>query len=88
MRSLRLGAVLYILITAAAAGGCAAGGGAGADSGADRYLITAEDLQPYVERNLNAYDAVSRLRRNWLMGVGGRSPRLFVDGEELGGGPS
>ena len=65
---------------------CAAGGGAGGGDPEARYLLTAEDLAPYATQN--AYDAVRRLRRFWIQGSGGRSPRLFVNGVEMGGAPS
>ena len=72
---------LVLLVTA-----CASGGGGGSSSSSDRYLLTAEDLAPY--GNLNVYEAVSRLRRFWLQGSGGRSPRVFINTQELGGAPS
>jgi len=69
------------------AAACASGGGGGGGGGSqDRYLLTSADLQPYASFNL--YDAVSRARRFWLQGSGGRSPRVFVNDIELGGGPS
>jgi hypothetical protein len=81
MRTARLAALGLVLLGAA----CASGGGAGSGS-ADRYLLTAEDLAPYATYNL--YDAVARLRRFWLQGSGGRSPRVFLNGAEIGGGPA
>lgn len=83
MRIARIAALgLAVLAT-----GCASGGGAGGEGGSsDRYLITAEDLVPYHTQNL--YVAVSRLRRFWIQGSGGRSPRVFVNGMEMGGAPS
>ncbi len=82
MRFVRFAAFgLILLITA-----CASGGGGGGSSSSDRYLLTAEDLAPYA--TLNLYEAVNRLRRFWLQGSGGRSPRVFVGNQELGGGPS
>jgi hypothetical protein len=73
---------LVLLVTACASGG---GGGSGGSS-SDRYLLTGEELAPY--GTLNLYEAVSRLRRFWLQGSGGRSPRVFVNNQELGGAPS
>jgi hypothetical protein len=83
MRVLTLAALGLIFLLAACASG---GAGGGEDSSQDRYLLTAEDLAPYATYNL--YDTVRRLRRFWLQGSGGRSPRLFVNGVEIGGGPS
>jgi hypothetical protein len=83
MRFPRFAAFGLILFAAA----CASGGGGGeSGSSSDRYLLTATDLAPYATQNL--YEAVSRLRRFWLQGSGGRSPRVFVNKQELGGAPS
>jgi hypothetical protein len=77
-------AVFGLVLLAAA---CASGGGAGGgESSSSRYLLTAEDLAPHA--NLNLYEAVSRLRRFWIQGSGGRSPRVFINDRELGGAPS
>lgn len=81
MRIVRLAALGLVLFGAA----CASGGGGGGGS-TDRYLVTADDLAPYATYNL--YDAISRLRRFWIQGSGGRSPRVFVNGAEIGGAPS
>ncbi len=83
MRIVRF-AIFGLVLFAAA---CASGGGGGGEGGStDRYLITAQELAPYATYNL--YDTVSRLRRFWIQGSGGRSPRLFVNGMEVGGAPS
>ena len=82
MRILRFAALGLVLLAAA----CASGGGGSDGGSSDRYLITGADLVPYA--TYNAYDAVQRLRRFWLQGSGGRSPRVFVNGVEMGGGPS
>jgi len=76
-------AVFGLVLLAAA---CASGGGGGTGSSSDRYVLTAEDLAPHA--NLNLYEAVSRLRRFWIQGSGGRSPRVFINNQELGGAPS
>ena len=76
-------AALGLILLAAA---CASGGGSGGGSSSDRYLLTGEDLMPYA--TLNVYEAVRRLRRFWVQGSGGRSPRVFVNGVEMGGAPS
>ena len=85
MRLVRIAAVGMVLLAAACASG-SGGGGEGRSSSNDRYLITATDLAPFA--TLNLYEAVSRLRRFWLQGSGGRSPRVFVNNQELGGAPS
>lgn len=85
MRYARFAALGLILVAAA----CASGGGGGAGGGGgseDRYLLTATELTPYA--TLNVYEAVRRLRRFWLQGSGGRSPRVFVNDREMGGAPS
>ena len=74
-------AALGLMLLAAA---CASGGGGGGST--DQNLLTAADLAPYANQNL--YDAVSRLRRHWIQGIGGRSPRVFVNNDEMGGAPS
>ncbi len=84
MRVLRFAAFGLILLAAACASGGGGGGGGGGAS--DRYLLTADDLAPYA--TLTLYEAVSRLRRFWIQGSGGRSPRVFINNQELGGAPS
>lgn len=83
MRCARLATLGLILVAAACASG---GGGAGGGGSTDRYLLTSADLTPYA--TLNVYETVRRLRRFWLQGSGGRSPRVFVNNQEMGGAPS
>ena len=85
MRHARFAAFGMILLAAACASGGGGGGGESEDSG-DRYLLTAAELTPYA--TLNVYEAVRRLRRFWIQGSGGRSPRVFVNDREMGGAPS
>ena len=82
MRFARFAAFGLILLVTA----CASGGGGGSSSSSNRYLLTADDLAPYATQNL--YEAINRLRRFWLQGSGGRSPRVFINNQELGGAPS
>jgi hypothetical protein len=82
MRIVRFAALGLVFFAAA----CAAGGGGSGGGTTDRYSLTAEELAPYATYNL--YDAVSRLRRFWIQGSGGRSPRVFVNDAEVGGAPS
>ena len=81
MRPVRFAVIGLTLLAA----GCAAGGGGGDVGGRtqDRNLITIEDLAPYVGSG-TAYDAVRRLRSNWLTGRGTSSAKVFVDGILMG----
>jgi hypothetical protein len=85
MRHARFAALGLILVAAACASG-GGGGGEGEEGSTDRYLLTSAELTPYA--TLNVYEAVRRLRRFWLQGSGGRSPRVFVNNQEMGGAPS
>jgi hypothetical protein len=90
MRPVRLVALGMTLLAAACASGSGGGGGGGeeeASGDTDRYLITAAELAPY-GGSITAHEAVRRLRRFWLTGAGGKSPRLFVNDREQGGAPS
>jgi hypothetical protein len=71
------------LLAAACASGGGGGGGGSEAGGQDRYRLTAEDLTPYITQNL--YQAISRARRFWLQGSGGRAPRVFINDQEMGG---
>jgi hypothetical protein len=82
MRHVRLVALGMTLLAAACASG-GGGEGGGDQGGQDRYRLTAADLAPYATQNL--YQAVQRARRFWLQGSGGRAPRIFVNGTEMGG---
>ena len=86
MRVSRFAAFGMILLAAACASGGGGGGGEDTGGSSDRYLLTADDLAPYGTQTL--YEAVNRLRRFWLQGSGGRSPRVFIGDRELGGAPS
>lgn len=63
--------------------GCASAGGGGS-SGGDPNLIVAEELAPL--QQLDAYQAIQRLRSRWLLARGGGTPTLFVNGARRGGG--
>jgi len=80
MRHLRLAVVGLVLLAAA----CATGGGSG-DSGPRRSssLITFEELTDIGDVG-TAFDAIQRLRPNWLTGRGGSGPRVFVNGVDMG----
>jgi len=75
---------MTLLAAACASSGGGGGGGEEAEGAQDRYLITAMDLQPY-GGSITAHEAVRRLRRFWLQGSGGRSARVFINGNEMGG---
>jgi hypothetical protein len=86
MRLSRLAVFGLVFLAAACASGSGGGGGGEEASGVtqDRNLITAADLLPY-GGSITAYEAVRRLRRFWVQGSGGRSPRVFVNEREMGG---
>ena len=67
------------------AASCAAGGGS-EESGPrrSRNLITSEELTEVSEVG-TVFDAIQRLRPNWLRGRGTSSVRVFVDGAPMGG---
>jgi len=75
-------AVIGLTLLAAA---CASGGGSG-ESGPrrNRNLITSEELTQVGEVG-TAFDAIQRLRPNWLRGRGTSSAKVFVDGVQMGG---
>lgn len=66
--------------------GCASGGGGGArPAGATSNRIVQEELEPLGQ--LDALQAVQRLRSRWLQGragIGGEPPVLYVDGTRRG----
>lgn len=89
-----VGPVLGLLLVAAltVAGGCAATSGA-TTGGGDRDVLTRADLEPLEQ--LNAYDAIRRLKPAWLrMGRGTgsieagmqarRGVQVYVDGAPYG----
>ena len=66
--------------------GCASGGGSG-DGGSRRGStthITAEELAGLEQ--FDAYQAVERLRPNWLRTRGGSAAQVIVDGSRQNGG--
>ena len=70
---------LFLFVTA-----CASGGGSGSTApGSDRNLISAEELAPLSTDDV--YQAIRRLRANWLVGRGGSAPKVFIDGSDRGG---
>jgi len=86
MRSLpakSLFVVTFALIIGLA--GCASGGGGGdgAPRGSSTRII-AEELGPVMQ--LDVFDAIQRLRPNWLRSRGGASPAVLLDGTRQGGG--
>lgn len=64
--------------------GCASGGGGSGGGGGSPNRLTADDLQPVVQ--LNAYQAIQRLRGRWLQARGGMYATVFVDGTQRFGG--
>lgn len=80
MRPVCLAVVGLTLLAAA----CASGGSSG-ESGPrrDRNLITSEELIQVAEV-ATAFDAIRRLRPNWLRGRGTSSAKVFIDGVQMG----
>jgi hypothetical protein len=74
-------AFLALALLAAA---CSTAGTGDSGPRRDRNVITTEELAELVGVN-SVYDAVRRLRGNWLSGRGTTRPRVFVDGVDLGG---
>ena len=66
--------------------GCATAGGASGGGGGGPNRIVQEELAPL--QQLDAYQAVQRLRSRWLTSRGGSQPALFVNGSRRGGGLS
>ncbi len=64
--------------------GCASGGGSGGSRGGGPNRLTASDLEPV--QQLDAYQAIQRLRPRWLRTRGGNYAAVFVDGTERPGG--
>ena len=74
--------LLFALLTVVALGGCASSGGGSGDSGertrgTQNQIIEAELSTLY---QLNAYQAVERLRPRWLRQRLGRVPQVVVGG--------
>jgi hypothetical protein len=86
MRSQRSRNILTAFALALALGstGCASAGGAAGAGGGGPNLIVEEELAPL--QQLDAYQAIQRLRSRWLVSRGGSSPTLFVNGARRGGG--
>ena len=66
------------------AASCASGGGSG-ESGPrrNRNVITSEEFTQIAEVG-TVFEAIQRLRPNWLRGRGGSSAKVFVDGVQMG----
>lgn len=73
--------VVGLAVAVLGAGGCASTGGGG--GAGDRNVLTSEDLQGVA--NLDAYQAVSRLRSPWLRGRGGQEVSVYVNGVRRAG---
>lgn len=75
-------ATVFLTVVLAA---CASSGGGGGSGGSDRNVISTEELSDLT--GFNAYDAVQRLRPQWLRSRGGNLsdlPATFVDGRHFG----
>jgi len=80
MRRVGFSLVFLALLSVA----CSTAGTGESGSRRNRNVISAEELAELVG-NYSAYEAVQRLRANWLSGRGTSRPRVFVDGIDLGG---
>lgn len=87
-----MSAKLIYLITAAAVIGCASTGANPTVAGQSMSVLTAEEMSKAHADATSAYDAIARLRPNWLASRGvtsGRGastdrPQVFLDGQLLG----
>ena len=80
MRRLRLLPLLLLLLTAA---GCASSGGSSDGPRRNSNVLTFEELQEV--NNLSVYDAIQRLRPQWLRArTPGALPVVFMNGSEFG----
>ena len=67
--------------------GCASGGASSSANGARRgssTRITQAELEPVMQ--LDIFDAIRRLRPNWLRSRGGQAPAVIIDGSPQMGG--
>ena len=86
MRALSVLMVLALPLLA----GCVSGSGTSGPSGAQRYLISLEEIQG--QPTMSAFEIVSRFRPNWVRGhsvsfrsdTGRNYPAVFVDGRPFG----
>jgi hypothetical protein len=85
---------MFSLAAFAVVVGCAAGGRSGPPNPRRANQLTAEEISSTHADNGTAYDAVARLRPNWLAahgitsgqsnGAGTEYATVFVDGQEVG----
>jgi len=84
---LRLGFLTLLVLVLSA---CASGGSGSGEARRDRNALVAEELEPLIQ--FTAWDAVQRLRPNWMRPGGirnsanpaGHYPYVFVDGAPYG----
>ncbi|MGH7603379.1 MAG: hypothetical protein ACRENK_05185 [Gemmatimonadaceae bacterium] len=82
----------FYMLAAAALVGCASTGAPGVGGVPSGNMLSAEEISGAHADNLSAYDAVSRLRPNWLAPHGAATmtssasefATVFVDGLEVG----
>ncbi len=77
---------LYLMAVAAAIG-CASAGATSGQTAVPRRgaVLTAEEIAAAHADNATAYDAIARLRPNWLAARGAMAyAKVFVDGQQYG----
>jgi len=78
----RLPVLVFVLLLAA----CASGGSGGSSGGGGSNMLNAQDLEQV--QNLSAYDAIQRLRPQWLnVRANNPPPQIIMNGSPMGGGP-
>jgi len=71
-------------LTIGLAGCASAGGGGGGGGGGSPSRLRAVDLEPVIQ--LDAFQAIQRLRARWLQSRSGTFAKVYVDGAERPGG--
>ncbi len=78
----QLPALVLALLLAA----CASGSGGSSGGGGGSNMLNAQDLEQ--AQNLSAYDAIQRLRPQWLQTrPNNPPPQIIMNGSPMGGGP-
>lgn len=75
---IRFSAAAVVCLAFIGLAACSSAGGGGSATGGGPNLLTAEDLADV--QQLDAHQAIQRLRPRWLRGRGGVNPSVIVDG--------